>query len=205
MQLEILSSNKNKNNPRLYGYPLDRFAQCPTGDFLCTLCGMVAREPLECYACGRLFCTLCLFSRERDSEGNGFNASCPYCGQKEKPKRPSKVLMRIINEMKIFCTYKTNGCGESMSICKIQNHEQLCVFRKVRCENSKYCRNAGLAKDFLQTNHVSIKSLGFACSKKCKKILGFENRICNKKINEALGKYYKLLQKIGESSDIINV
>lgn len=194
MLIDLLSSFKEENNSKFTGYPLNRFAQSPSLHFLCTLCGMVAREPLECHSCERLFCTLCLFSRERDREKNSFDLCCPSCGPKEKPKRPSKILIRIINELNMFCKYKDNGCSDSKSISKIPDHENLCKFRDMRCENRRFCRKQGLAKEFIEIQCERTELTGYVCSEKCEEILAFENSIVKKKKNEALEKYYKLLK-----------
>ena len=104
----------------------------------------------------------------------------------------------------MFCKNKDNGCNETISICKLSSHEHICPFRKVRCEN-KLCRKSGLARDFIEIKSTKMKNKAFSCSKKCKKIICFENKINSDKKIEALEKYYKLLKKLKQLSETVNL
>lgn len=43
-----------------FGYDLERFKEKPEDIFLCPICTLVARFPMECPTCGALFCTTCI-------------------------------------------------------------------------------------------------------------------------------------------------
>ncbi len=182
------------SNTKYAGYELDRFPSPPSLDFLCTLCGMVARDPMECKKCGRLFCALCLFCRNHATTQQVFDLHCPHCGPNEKPRSPSKILIRIINELKIFCRFKDNGCNKKIRIGKIPKHECSCIFKEVSCENSKICCKRGLIEDFFEVKFSLIMKNGFACSKLCKKQLKFQNLLAGHKTSEILKLYFKCIQ-----------
>lgn len=174
------------------GHKVSRFVLVPHSDFLCTLCGMVVRDPLECKKCSRLFCTFCLICKDRCSISDN-TQYCPYCKMKNLPQKPSKVLIRILNELKVFCVYKENGCGEIHSLGKVTSHESVCKYRKVNCDNSQFCSKVGIAKDFIQAQFSFISMEGFVCSKRCENILKFMSNTSKGKIQECLELYYTCL------------
>ena len=176
----------------LTGYPTARFCTPPPLDFLCTLCGMVAREPLECRNCTRLFCTLCLFCKNQLTDST--EVSCPFCSPSARPQKPSKVLLRIINELVIYCKFTENGCQERHSLGKILNHESICKFRTVKCDNSQDCKKSGIAHSFVQAQFSFISLEGYVCSDRCKNILKFQSLINEGKLNECLKLYYNTLR-----------
>lgn len=191
----MLSPFRSRIEKKAAGYPLERFLLAPRSDFLCVLCGMVVREPLECGSCGRLFCLLCLFCKERNL-GENFDLHCPNCGPKILPRAPSKILIRILNEQKMYCKYKDNGCLEKVSFGKVATHEAGCLFQEITCKNHRFCNKAGLAKDFIQVNYSEISKEGYVCSKMCKKLLKFEKNLAHNKKNAAIRQYFKGLQKL---------
>lgn len=183
------------NKDRLCGYPSQRFVTPPSTDFLCTLCGYVVREPLECKKCFRLICTLCLLCKDRPSPELSMDLNCPSCGPEYKPQRPSKILTKIISELMIYCKYQTNGCNEKTPIRKINSHEDCCKFKIVECENSQFCKAKGIAYSFIKMQVAPMKNGKFVCSKKCKKLMKFQNFLYGNSYSNALSKYYNCIKK----------
>ena len=176
----------------ILGHQVSRFISAPQSDFLCTLCGMVVRDPLECKRCSRLFCTFCLICKDRCPRSENLQ-NCPYCKFKSLPQKPSKVLLRILNELKVYCMNKENGCEENHSLGKVTSHESVCKYRKVKCDNSHFCNKVGIAKDFIQAQFSFISMEGFVCSKRCENILKFISNTSKCKIQECLELYYTCL------------
>ena len=87
------------------GHKVNRFVWAPQSDSLCTLCGMIARDPLKCKRCSRLFCTFCLMRKDCYAISENLQ-NRSYCKSKSLPQKPCKVLLRILNELKVYCKYK---------------------------------------------------------------------------------------------------
>lgn len=194
----MLPPIRSLNKDRLCGYPSQRFVTPPSSDFLCSICGFVVREPLECKKCYRLICTLCLFCKDQPSPELTMDLHCPSCGPEFKPHKPSKVLTRIVNELMIYCKFQANGCIEKTPVRKITSHEACCKFKMVECENSGFCKAKGIAYSFIETQVTPMKSGRFVCSKKCKKLMKFQNFLSGNSYNNALRKYYNCIKKTAE-------
>jgi hypothetical protein len=95
-----------------------------------------------------------------------------------------------LNELKVFCMFKENGCEETHALGKVNSHESVCRYRKVKCDNSHFCNQVGIAKDFIQAQFSFISMEGFVCSKRCESILRFMSNSSKGKIRECLELYY---------------
>lgn len=186
----MLEIFKKKNHS---GYSADRFCSPPPSDFFCTLCGMVAKEPLECRKCIRLFCTICLFCKTQQQDSS--EVLCPFCIPKVRPQKPSKILLRIINELLVYCKFQENGCKDKHPLGKILNHESICKFRSVKCDNCQDCNNSGIANQFIQAHFPLISLEGYVCSERCLNLLKFQSFVNEGKILESLKLYSNTLKR----------
>lgn len=168
------------------GIPTDRFDQEIPDDLICKMCCNVVKTPLECSQCGVLICTGCLpltsIRAIFSSETNQPNKSCcPVCKTLNKFRNTSRVLSRIINELKLCCKNKDKGCEVIIMLGDLKNHENSCDFKTVKCGNLRYCTNRGTIQSFLsvvfgdQENDFNyLRTTSYVCSEKCKKMIVFD-------------------------------
>ena len=108
----------------------------------CPVCLLVLREPYQATCCGYSFCEVCI-NRIKDANG-----PCPCCSKSEYAVFPNKGLQRSLNDYKVCCTQKKNGCqwmGEILGLDKHlnrdpQRNDQLkgCGHVEIKC---LYCPN----------------------------------------------------------------
>lgn len=207
LSFEILPQ-KRKDRKDQCGYSTSRFNVPPPSDFLCILCQSVAKKPVECKKCGKLYCGSCANMLKKIDESNGSRVfSCSICGSSQEPKQPSMVLTRMIGELRMKCTNYDLGCLNFVAIEEIGRHELVCPFREVPCENHRSCKKVGLIKDFIESesthrsiySHISPRGHGrcksFTCSEKCRKVISFEKLVNEKQHHKTLIEYYNVLLK----------
>ena len=72
----------------------------------CSICSFVLRDPYLLVCCGADVCRSCI---EPIARGNGENNLCPLCNETLKSVVDIKHK-RILNAMKVYCSYKEGGC-----------------------------------------------------------------------------------------------
>lgn len=84
------------------GYELERFVDIVPEEYLCAICNLVVKDPLESTACDHIYCTACI---------NGWLAldeSCPDDRTPLKPddlRSPGRLIQRLLNKLRIKCDY----------------------------------------------------------------------------------------------------
>jgi len=169
------------------GYPLDRFAEPPSEDYVCVLCAGVVRSPLECMNCGLLLCKKCVgdylkIRRQRGASRDEF--SCPQCRFKASPRYPSKLLLTIISELPVHCKYQSAGCSLILPLHACKAHHQDCPYRAIKCA---YCAKRGGKGEFREVGKE------FACSQECERTWRFRELVRGRRREEAVKMYYELL------------
>ena len=106
---------------------------------LCKICSCVPINLIQCSKCETLFCKECIKNQEK----------CKNCKEKFIPKTIDKTLIKVINEMKIYCPYKNNGENDThkIKLYEYQNHLLNCELADYKCltckkvikENKKEC------------------------------------------------------------------
>ena len=69
------------------------------------------------------------------------NGGCPHCRQMNFRRITNKALIREINEFRLYCTHRKEGCGWMGKLEAIENHlesDQGCGYVEVRCTNYGY-------------------------------------------------------------------
>lgn len=199
------SKQKNRNN--FNGYPKHRFLDPPPKEFLCGICAMVVKKPLECSKCGKLYCDTCSKILKKTESSEKKTSECLNCHSTKDLRKPSLLLKKLIDESKVFCCNLDKGCLEIVELEGILKHESKCPYKEVVCENHKYCKKSGILKEFVETELMfpgisaaltgqsSIRQKSFVCSERCKNILCFQRVVMNKEGNKALVEYFELVKE----------
>jgi hypothetical protein len=112
-------------------------------NFLCHVCQKILIEPHAIECCDIHVCEQCLenYSKEQEKE------ICPKCQSVTEPIKHIRYgpIKRKINELKIYCTRKGNGCKATICVKEDENHLKVCSYVEVECSHK--CGQMMLRKD----------------------------------------------------------
>lgn len=200
---QFYDCSKRKPHQDPSGFSKHRFVEPPPKEFLCGLCVLVVNKPLECSKCGKLYCDTCSKTIKKHNEKRIFE--CVSCKSTKDPRKPSLILKRLIEEVKVHCCNLGKGCLEIVGLGGLLHHESKCPYKEVVCENHQYCKKSGALKEFLETElmfpgisaalagQTSIRQKSFVCSDRCRHVLAFQRMVMNKQAQKALVEYFELL------------
>ena len=171
-----------------YGGYEYHFVEKAPKKFVCSICTKVARDPHLTVCCGQHFCESCL---EKRFKRKG-KKSCPHCREKKDFIHvPNKERKREINELKIHCTHRGEGCQWIGELGNLRTHlgpEGGCGYVEVKCPND--CLISGREKGGT-TVHVKRKDLPEHLNNKCP-LRSYRCEHCGFRDNfkNITGKYY---------------
>ena len=106
----------------------------------CPVCLLVLREPHQVTCCGYSFCATCVKRVQNDKK------SCPTCNDADFTVFPDKRLKRSLNEYRVYCCHRGEGCDWVGELLELDRHLNLqpaqekllvgCQFSEVDCT---YC------------------------------------------------------------------
>ena len=106
----------------------------------CPVCLLVLREPHQVTCCGYSFCATCVKRVQNDKK------SCPTCNEADFTVFPDKRLKRSLNEYRVYCCQRGEGCDWVGELLELDRHLNLqpppekllvgCQFSEVDCT---YC------------------------------------------------------------------
>jgi len=113
----------------------------------CSICLQVLQKPQMVSCCGHRFCLKCIDSLR--------STKCPLCGEYDGVKKflPDKRLERLIQQRKVHCSMKNDGCDWTGELCKLGDHLNFdmkgdffgCEYLPCRCRQcEKYVRRRQL-------------------------------------------------------------
>lgn len=213
---EVIDNIESSNTHKRYreeGFNLSRFVESPPVEFICVVCGCVVNEPLECTDCGSLYCSSCKkVSIPRPSICLDFTRrrGCPSCNSIKSPRKPSRILIKMIKELVVTCKYAPVGCGFMSSIEDMEDHQKTCPMKPVVCANSKFCNKEGKRDSF---RVIKIEGSNYArrneyvCSEICQKLLEFKQLVTTRQFEKAIKEFYRLACEVedlkeAESKDV---
>jgi len=112
-----------------------KFMVEPSEDFICTLCHLVLKNPLQLEDCGHIFCKCCYENMKSHTEANFLELLCPLDRQKIHPTHvfKDKATERKILNLKVQCqNFSSDGCTWTGELRNIQNHEESCPKNQVK-------------------------------------------------------------------------
>lgn len=119
------------------------FASDPPDYVRCTICRLASRDPYLTDCCGNVFCHSCLqTSMQEKAAKSSTPANGPVCPNARCPNPRgfkmfrNKQIERTVNELKVFCTNKSKGCGWQDKVGEITIHlARNCQFEDIDCTN----------------------------------------------------------------------
>ena len=103
----------------------------------CPICLLVLREPHQITCCGYSFCQACVKRVQAD------NKCCPTCNAIDYAVFPDKRLKRSLNDFRVYCSNKEEGCEWAGELGELDRHLNLqppsekrfvgCLFSEVDC------------------------------------------------------------------------
>ena len=130
-----------------------QFLELPGEDFKCPVCFEILQEPHLTTCCGNHhICKVCL-EKVRNTSG-----TCPLCQMNPFTGFIDKRFERQLNEFKVYCLNKKEGCQWIGGFGKIHQHLNIeesngeCQFVIVKCSNSVKCKKQLFRKDL--ADHV---------------------------------------------------
>jgi hypothetical protein len=104
------------------------FVEPPDENLVCQICHEIMTDP-KVVTCGHCYCRDCILkwmTREGDRRGI---RSCPLCRSaiETESLRPIPPLKAIIEAVKVYCRYKTDGCKETVPLGEVGACVRACV------------------------------------------------------------------------------
>ena len=103
----------------------------------CPICLLVLREPHQITCCGYSFCETCVKRVQAGSK------CCPTCNAIDYAVFPDKRLKRSLNDFRVYCSNKEEGCEWAGELGELDRHLNLqppsekrfvgCLFSEVDC------------------------------------------------------------------------
>lgn len=156
-------------------------------------------SPLECVEpeCSALYCTYCI--------SNTNTTLCLACNgdvtgdisrpQKQNFKKPSNLVMRLLNQYMIKCS----RCQKSVNYADINQHETRC--RQLSCSNElcsvKFKENTFDSRIKFNFNGEDL----VACSKKCQKVTKFSILLLANDESQILTAFETMLKKKAQKNN----
>ncbi|XP_072031639.1 TNF receptor-associated factor 3-like [Amphiura filiformis] len=116
---------------QMKGYLIFIFKKDVDKQFLCKLCELVLRWPMQT-TCGCRFCFGCIYNFICDKKGD---LTCPSC---EDTFNTSEITRdhysrKQVEKMIVFCSNKKTGCPAEMILKDLDVHLESCVFQPIEC------------------------------------------------------------------------
>ena len=144
----------------------------------CSICLSTLQEPYIVSCCGYRFCKKCI------NPITPSVSSCPLCKTRFFQKMPDRQLERLLNQRKVYCTLKDEGCTWVGEMEKLQRHLKpsqmlflpskdapaLCEYVPIRCTLCKVLYRK-------QDDHMSVCQMRQVSCDFCEDYRGtFQNR-----------------------------
>ncbi|XP_012558027.2 TNF receptor-associated factor 5 isoform X2 [Hydra vulgaris] len=124
-----------KNDENQFGGFDEKFVDPLPDGFVCPICFLALRQPIQTKDCGHRFCLSCFNLLKRNKE----DFLCPLDRQIINMEKVfnDKATERVILSLPINCRNFKNKCDWVGSIASIDNHLKHCVFSETLCPNTK--------------------------------------------------------------------
>ena len=110
------------------GYSYD-FLTEPPQKYHCGICTRVLKDPHLTECCGHEFCKTCLERWGMSSKSK----TCPHCREVNFNHIVNKQSKREIDELKVRCSHRKNGCGWVGELVLIEAHHKSCDYFQIQC------------------------------------------------------------------------
>ncbi|GAA6041276.1 hypothetical protein JCM8097_001310 [Rhodosporidiobolus ruineniae] len=115
------------------GIDSKRFVDSPPSWSTCPVCLDIAGDPYTVCAAEHILCATCADKVNVPVHGGYLPPSCPTC-RKPLSVKPSHVLKRILEDYKVCCVRKGQGCRWTGSLSEEEQHRNsTCLYRQIKC------------------------------------------------------------------------
>ncbi|KAJ6645412.1 E3 ubiquitin-protein ligase NRDP1 [Pseudolycoriella hygida] len=134
------------------GYDSERFVNLSpdiADHFKCCVCLDIFEEPLQ-MPCGHIHCKECIRSYF------GIIKFCPECRrpcQTEQMKRPHRIIVALLQGLKIKCEYSSEGCPVEVKVEQLKSHTRQCRFNS---SNNHPTTHEPTEGNLTHTQHVNF-------------------------------------------------
>ena len=181
----------------------------------CKICMNILIDPVDCLYCNQTFCKDCINNYLKT------NKNCPFDNfvkqkndennikiekNSEKNLKPSSNnINKLIDSLRMFCSYKNNGCNMELCLKEINEHEEKCRFknRKIMTSciinNNSHSKNEKIKNFKKEDSCISFSNVDL--SKIDNNNFEFDNN--NKNVNEIVNNNNVILNDIAGKIDFI--
>lgn len=167
--------------PGTPGFSLDVLGDCVDQKYLCRICGLLLRQPLQ-GDCGHRFCRGCIPVLEEQEDGGP--ALCPACETEGEETRltpddvyPDKAIQRDMMDLPATCV--NDSCTWSGDFSNYVTHEGTCERRQVTCECGETVVAVRMSKHVASECQLREISCVFCHQKIQARHMGDHNTECN--------------------------
>ena len=123
----------------------------------CKICMNILIDPVDCLYCNQTFCKDCINNYLKT------NKNCPFDNfvkqkndennikiekNSEKNLKPSSNnINKLIDSLRLYCSYKNNGCNMELCLKEINEHEEKCRFKNRKIMTSCIINNNSHSKN----------------------------------------------------------
>ena len=110
--------------------PGAKFVKKLLEEFKCSICTNLLDTPVLTECCGQHFCKACL----EKWLARKMVEVCPYCRARKFNRIVSHPMIRKINELKVYCSNRENGCDKIIKYSLLHKHANECLHGVVECK-----------------------------------------------------------------------
>ena len=122
------------------------FVEKPSQDHLCPVTLELLRDPQQTTCCGQHLSLEAATRLQREGK------PCPMCSEPNFTTMPDKFYKRKVNELKVRCPYKGNGCEWLGEVGNVDQHFDSCLKRPSQCN---FCDFKG-TYEVVTNNHMPV-------------------------------------------------
>ena len=205
------------NFDRIIFKDLNNIQNLLTNVIQCKICMNILIDPVDCLYCNQTFCKNCIKNYLKT------NKNCPFDNfvkqkndennikiekNSEKNLKPSSNnINKLIDSLRLYCSYKNNGCNMELCLKEINEHEEKCRFknRKIMTSyiinNNSHSKNEKIKNFKKEDSCISFSNVDL--SKIDNNNFDFDNNNNNKNVNEIVNNNNVILNDIAGKIDFI--
>ncbi|KAI8904435.1 WD40-repeat-containing domain protein [Gorgonomyces haynaldii] len=110
------------------------FVVQPSLSLTCPICQECYKNPVIINACNHTFCKTCI------TQSLEYESQCPVCRKKilKTDYHPNLALQGLVNELLVYCPYRTIGCPKQIPLDQLEQHQKACEFAPAACPYAKH-------------------------------------------------------------------
>ncbi|XP_023236686.1 uncharacterized protein LOC111635817 [Centruroides sculpturatus] len=173
-------------------YQVENFDPHPNEDLICSICGCVFYDPVECQ-CLHVYCRNCI------CDWLSFQNNCPVCRKSVslfelQPVGP--IIKNMIMKLTIRCPNAVHGCKQNFALEEYDSHLVNCDYGIIKCNK---CQEEMQIKDRFKHERLECNYRLIQCEKYCSLILpanSMKYHNCAKELKNEIKNKKKLVNEL---------